>query len=456
MTILDIRAFQALFEIVINFFDAIFFILILCTQLGLKKWVTKKRIFLCVTLSSFVLITYNYFTQNHITSLTLAIVALIIFSTIFIKGKLGYKLFWMAFPAMLLFCIETLTMSTMLALHPDPLTVDFAEFGVHRVVGTIIAKALLVVVLYFLVRYKLNLETFGYTVLSVLTALPALWLSILVSVYHNFVSRRLTDPIILFHASIVVLVQTLLLLALIVIINKAVKRNLDRELLTRDEEHLTKKNEILNVVVHKFQNYQDGMDEIAQNLWHALKDDYDNENRYERIMRNKEILAEIAILRESYDLAFYTGDDIIDIVLTCANQRARAKDILLRHDIDLPVGFPCDSSVIGGLLMHVLDNAAQTIDTITDVDGNKIIDLTMKMLGSNMFSIRVEYPADDLIEAKKNLDHQDTALRVVHGLVKRYRGEMKVSCEGFWFTVAIALPVDAIKEKPTLEGVLQC
>ena len=450
MAILDMRLFQAVFEVVINFIDSIFFVVILCSQMRLKEWVTRTHIFFWITSNAVMLITYNYFTQNHVSSTLLASAVFIVFSKTMLEGKLAYKLFWIFYPLMLLFCIETLTISTILSIHSEPLTIDFAEFGLYRVLATMISKVFLFVILFFLTRYKLNLEAFGYKVLLILAALPVIWLFGLFSIYQSFVTRTLTDPLVLLQASIAVLLQSLLLLTLIIIINKAVGRNFERELLTRDQQQLNKKNEILSAVVQKFQSYQDSIDEITKNLWHSLKDDHDNSSRAIRIERSKEILAQIAILRESYSLSIGTGDDIIDVVITSASQRAKAKNITLKHEIDLPIGHTFDSSVIGGMLMHILDNAIETVGAITDIDGEKVIEVSLKTR-EKICNILVEYPADSLIEVKQLLAHQDTALRVVKGLTKRYLGDIHTRCEDYYFTVDISLPLDELRTQPRTE-----
>jgi len=442
--------------------DIVYYILVLNAQLGLKDSVKvlnarvdfkgsvkKITISLYGVFAAFSIMLYNYFTNNSVFSFFIIAAMLVMYSAIFLRDKWIFKLFWVGFSIILLFCIEIFVLSTILTFQPN--AVDSTSFGIYYIAG-VASKILQVGLLYLLVRIKLNLEQFGYNILVLLAATPILSIFFMFPMWENLLDG--SDPVFPFRTSLVLLAINLIIIWLITIINKKNAQILDHQLKSLTQELRIKNYEQLFATHEKFKGYQDHVDQIMTGLWGVLRDDYGLKDRKERVESYKGILAQITQLKQNSNLMFCVDDEILNVVLSSKDDLARKKGIIIEPEIMIdPEEDSYDSGIIGSILMIVLDNAIQTVDSIDDIEGEKIINLAVK-IEDEVCEIIIENPADRMIELIKTVEHQGAALRVAGELAERCNGSLTTNCEDYYITtkVEIPLPMSDLKIQP--QGVL--
>jgi len=459
-----VSSFLVFFTAVMVIIDVAFYILTLNAQLGLKDSVKVLNVQLDLKSSVkkiviplygvfvvFFIMIYNYYTNNHSSSILVSIAMLIVYSAIFIKGKWIFKLFWVGFPIVLLFAAEISALSAVLTFQLNVLASDSTSFGLYYYIAAGISKVLLMGLLYLLMRVKLNLEQFGYHILVMLAATPMLSISFMIPMWENILDG--SDPVFPFRASLILLAINLIIVWLIIIINKKNAQILEFELQSLEkslkQELRIKNYEQLLATHDKFKGYQGHVDKIMTALWGVLRDDYGLKERAERIESYKEILGKITQLRQNSNLMFCTDDEILNMVLSSKDDLAKKKGIIIEPEIMLDVELSYDSGIIGSILMIVLDNAIETVNSIDDIEGEKIINLSLK-IEDRACEIIIENPADRMIEIIKTMEHQDASLRMAGELAARCCGSLDTSCEDYYITttIKIPLPISDFKVQP--------
>jgi len=428
------------FEVVITIIDVAYCILILNAQLTLKGSIKKSMIFLYGALIAVSILVFNYFTQNSVSSVFMAIGMFIIYSAIFIKGKWTFKLFWIGFPMILLFCIEILAVTILAIIQPETLTLDFSLPESQRIQLASLAKIFQLGLLYFLIRIKLRLEQFGPKLLVLLVVSPILSIFFMFSMYESLLDGRIADPMIPFQIALGLLTINLIILWMIKIIDKKNAEILEHKLQSQKQDLRIKNYEQLYATYEKFKTYQDRIDEIMTDLWGVLKYDNAFADRKTRMDNYDAILYKITHLRQNSNMIYCIDDEILNMVLSSRDDLAKKKNIIIEPVIEISVEHSYDSGVIGSILMIVLDNAIETVGSIEDIDGEKAIALSIE-IENDTCKITVENPADKMIEYQNLMEYQGIALRVAHELAARYGGRLTTSCEDYYFTAEVNLPL---------------
>ena len=433
--------FWGLFDIALTAIDTAFYMLLLITHLGLKGSMKKGYSFLCGAFIVFTVFTYNYLTQNSVYSIFLALGMVIIYSVFLTKGKWFFKIFWIVFPAILMVCIEAMALSALLTANPEALTVSYALPSMYRIQLAAIAKVLQIALLFFLIRLKLDLEHFGYSELLILIAPALVGTGVVFSQVQGLYDGRIIDPLVPLLASSVLLGFNLLILWLITFIDKKNKKICDYEL--QRQELKTKSYEHFSSAIEKFVDFQEGVDEITKDSWIALKDEYSMLRRDYRIDQYKMILSKVTQLKQSFNMIYRTGDALLDTALSSMDALARKKDIRIESNIDFPDEYKYESGFIGSILVHVLGNAIEIVDSVDDIECEKIIELSVEV-NSEAIKIIVANPADKLTEMRMEEKDSYPALKVVQSMISRYKGTIEAKCEYYYFDVEIELPLSSI------------
>jgi len=435
-----VSLFLIFFTSVVVIIDVAYYLLILNAQLGLKGSAKKGLGVLCGALIVLSIVVYNYFTNNSASSVFIAIIMLIAYSAIFTNGKWVFKLFWVGFPIILLACIEMLAFSALVTIHPDALTLDLTPSGTYYYVAASASKILQIGLLYLLVRVKLHLEQFGYYILIPLTATPIISIFYMFSLYEGMLGGR-SDPAFPFRAAFAFLAVNLLLLWTIKIINNKNAIILEHQLQYQKQDLKIKNYELLYATYEKFKGYQEQVDEIMTDLWEVLKYDNSFADRETRVANYNKILFKITALQQTSNIMHCIDDEVLNMILSSRHDLAKKKGIIIEPKVVLSFEHSYDSSVIGGMLMIVLDNAIEMVDSLYNVQGDKVIALSIEV-ENDICEILVENPADRMIEYKSLMDHQDIALRVAKDMAARYEGgSLTTSCEDYYFSVKIVLPL---------------
>ncbi|MCL2580462.1 MAG: hypothetical protein FWE32_10615 [Oscillospiraceae bacterium] len=443
-----------IFEFAILAIDVAYFTLILNYQLGLKHSNKKSTTYPCAFLIIFLIgFTFNYLNDNSASSLFLFGGLYAAYSALLTNGKWLFKAFWIGFPVLLMMCFELFATAILLAIHPEVSVADFSLLGTYRVQGAVISRVVQIFVLLVLLRNKLHLEQIGYVILLPLAIFPFLSAAGMIWLHADMLEGRVTNPTTPLLISLILLVFNLAVIWLVIIINQKSEMIKDHELQTQKQELKIKNYQQLMATHQKFKSYQEAVDEIMANLWKMLKDEYALMDRDMQISAHQMVLLQITQLRQSFNLAYCTGDEILDVVLSSRDNIVREKGIKLQVKFNLPETHDFNSSIIGGVLTHVLDNAIDTVDAVGNMDSEKIIELSIEV--ENEFcEIIAEYPADRLTELKTLLEHHSIALCIATGIVERFHGTLETICEDYYITTKVQLPIRELIAQPKTEAVL--
>jgi len=429
------------FEVTIAAIDVAYYILILNAQLGLKGFVKKISVFLYGTLIVGFLLVYNYFNYNSIISIFWVAVLLFVYSAIFTRGKWIFKLFWIGFPIILLVCTEMLATSVWLIVQPNILALDLHFHGLHRLLAASVSKLLLIGLVFILLRAKLRLEQFGYIVLLPLSIAPVLSIIFTLYVYENLLVGKLDSPHFLLWVSLILLIINLVILWLITMINNKNAKILEHELQAQKQEQRLKNYEQLSATFEKISDYQDYVHEVMTDLWLTLRQDSYFTRRAEYVTEYMEIFTKIEKIRQTSSIMHCIDDEVLNMVLSSRGHLAKKKGIRIDTKVDVPAEYPYNSGVVGSILMIVLDNAIETVNAITDIDGEKMIDIIIEV-EDGILKIVIENPADKTMEIRQLAECQDIALRVAKETVEFHSGELHTICEDYYITTTVNLPLD--------------
>jgi len=463
------------FETVITAIDIIFYFSILNIQLGLKNWVKRNHIVIYGAFLLAVLLIYNYFTQNHYSSIIIANTVLVAYAGVFIRGKWIFKIFWIFLSISFLLCVEMMSLSFLLIINPETMLVDFALHGLYRLQLAAVAIPAQLISLFFILKIRLHLEQFAYTLLLPLAASHLLSSGLILVLTVSALEGEIVAPIFSFFAALVLLVINLTVLFLITLINKKnaiileheiqAQRKLmehemqmqmqlmEHEIQTQKQEHKVKNLERLLVTAEKYEEFREFIDAILADLWDIMKAVRSPKGGREQIAKYESIIQQIAEVKGKYNFTYFTGDDVLDMVLLSRDNLAQKKNIKMKLNIDSVPEQDYDSGTIGGILMSVLDHAIETVDIIEDTDVERIVVFSME-IKDEIFEIIVENPTDKFKETEELLHHQDIALYVAKKLAKDCEGEVEIVCEEFYFTTTIRLPLSGLKKQA--EGAEKC
>jgi len=435
-----VPSFLLFFTVAIVIIDVAYYILILNAQLGLKGSVKKVSVILYGTFVVLSIALYSFLTNNSAYSILIAAALLVIYAGIFTESKWVFKLFWVGFPVILLFGIEILALSALPIVYPDISVLGLTSPEMHYYIATGISKLILIGLLYLLTRVKLHLEQFGYYILAPLAAASILSIFFMVSLYESVFAGG--DTVFSFRASLVLLAINLIIVWLIAIINKKNTQQLEHGLQAQKQALRIKNYEQLFATHEKFKEYQDIIDQIMVKLWSVLKEDYNFTSKELRMQKCNMILHEINQLRQNSNLMFCTEDEILNVVLSTKDDLAKKKGIKINAKLDISLEQSYDSGIVGGILIAMLDNAIETVDSIEDIeeDDGKEIDVSIQ-IEDGVCEIVIENPADKMIELQELMEHQGAALRIAEELAARCSGALTTVCEEYYFTAKVEIPL---------------
>ena len=214
-----------------------------------------------------------------------------------------------------------------------------------------------------------------------------------------------------------------------------------QKLLEQEIELQRRRNYEQLVATHaKFQTYQDSVEEAMSEIWNMGSVVFTKQGRARQIESYQTLLFRIHELKQNFNLAFCTGNETLDVVLSSKDELARKQNIKLKGDLDLLDGYHLDSEVVGGILINVLDSAIETVGVIADMECEKVISISI-LAQEGCLDISIEYPADSWVKTKEAHNHKDVGLQISKKLTEKIKGEFKAVMEEYYYTINIQVPL---------------
>jgi len=203
----------------------------------------------------------------------------------FTKGKMLFKIFWVLFPLILMVCIEAVAFSTMLITQPEVLVLYLALPSMYRIQIAIISKAFQIIVLLFLLKYKLRLERFGGISLAPPIVSAICGISLIFMLVYMLYDGRMHDPTAALVASLAFLAVNLLILWMAAIVDTKSQRILANSLEELEADHREREDklesiyrELLSDPNNRFKNCKANLEEFESRInerresWAALRE----------------------------------------------------------------------------------------------------------------------------------------------------------------------------------------
>ncbi len=425
-----------LLEIFLSCLDAFYFYAIPTFQLGTKDWVQKKHCVLYGLCYVLLITMYNYLTINSISVIYITITAIIVYVCVFTKGNWIYKIFWALFPVALLYGIEMLTFSLLLHIHQH-ITIDmFALQNVYRLQMVLISKLILLGILIFLLKKKINIKEIGHRILvpSVIMIAVVLFIMSFLQL-TEFMGKDMSQKVLL-NISIAFLILNLAYLGAFVVLNKK-NKGLFQEQQMKMEVMAQHYAELL-VSQEKFQQYQQHINENLQVLWDLAKT--------HKVPQLERYLAQISRINQEFKQWYFTGDQVIDRVLASKQALAQQKQIQWQTELSWPPEHPFEPLDIGRILTILLDNALEALDQWEDKERAKVIKLSLKT-EENCLLICLENPTPEEKGTPEEMagllagQSPGLGLKIVHDFVHKYQGSWEITHQDHCFQVLLTLPL---------------
>jgi len=394
---------------------------------------------------------YNKFTDNSFSALYFTLAMLSCYFIFLIKGNLLPKIFWMLFPIALLYGIELSTISSIIYIHGGNIALDlFALPNIYRFQFVGIAKTIEIILLVILVRNKLHLHNFSYTVLFPATLVC--FFSILGTSYAQLVEftdidKPIAEAIVMRFAAAFLAIN-LAYLSFLAWMQKSNQKILSEQLQQQQFELKQKNYEELSTAHGKLKAFQEDVQENLRSLWWLAK--------RHKVPQIDQYIMGISQINQQFKTIYPTGDDVIDTILSSKEATANSHYIELKTKIELPPPGLFDSVDFGTILINLVDNAIEALDHLVPADGvERTINLIMKTEGE-FYTIEVKNPSiekDSSYLSQSKLTtfspSQNTGLglKIIKALVDRCNGNMLISLENFLFTVRIQLPLKQISNE---------
>lgn len=197
--------------------------------------------------------------------------------------------------------------------------------------------------------------------------------------------------------------------------------------------------EQLSATHTKFKSYQDEIEEVMAGIWDMNAIVLTQQGRARQAQAYQALLFRIHQLKQNFNLAYCTGDEILDVVLSSKDDLARKKNIRIRANIDLLADHQFNADIIGSILINILDEAIETVEVIEEIEIEKIILFSLRV-EEDFFHIVIENPGDSTASTKELFNHKGVGLQIANRLTERLMGEFHATCEDYWCTVKVKLP----------------
>ncbi len=411
--------------------DVLYLYAIPVLQLGLYHWVQKKY---CIFYGLYIVLfttIYNHVTEDSISVLYYTITGILIFVFSFTQGKWLDKLVWAFFPLAFLYALK-ISVSALLIQGQQAGPPELLVFY-----STLLVKPIQLGVLILLGKKKIKQKEMGHTILGPCIIGFALMVGLLTF-------RQLTEALgeeisqkALLHVSLVFFLVNLAYLGVFGVWqqrNKALfqQQQMKMDLMAKNYAELLANHE-------KFKRLQGHINESLQVMWGLAK--------LHKVPELERYLAQFAQINQAYQQFYFTGDDVLDVVLSLKGALAYEKQIQLQTEVSWPPDHPFEALDVGTMLANLLDNALEALERWEEREEPKVIKLFLEAK-EHAFTIRLENPTPEEKRSPKEIaallspQCPGLGLKIVHGLVRKYQGSWEIIHQEHCFQVLLTLPLN--------------
>ncbi len=170
-------------------------------------------------------------------------------------------------------------------------------------------------------------------------------------------------------------------------------------------------------------------------------------NRFERA---REYLQEIGDFVDRNDFNVNSGVPLVDAVLGNKIAMAKRLGIGIYHTVLLEEDLPIEALDLCSLLGNTLDNALEACQKINEGGERRVELALLAQAGKLELTVRNTVPSgcSSSLKSTKKEEGHGLGLSIVEKTVKKYNGEINISCDSGEFSVRIYLSADTVLQSP--------
>lgn len=434
--------FQNCFEFFVTFVEIRLFFYFISHRLPRKKkhpfpWQAYMSILLLAIVLS------NYYALPSILTLFMALAAELAFTLLWMRGTLAEKLFWGC-----MYRIIDLVSESMVFFALD---LFGGPYGASDIINTyplrhfiacvyLITLAALTVLLGQIRWKRITLPAWLLPLFCLLVICSVIAVEFLLDVliYMN-VSNDHSQDALLYAAMLIFLCVCIFILLLVAYINQIYQRNMQ---LMEEQKIYQMEHQQLELVMGTSQTLRVWKHDLHHHL-SVISSLVDEQNYGDA----SAYIHNISDHFEQLTLGIFTGNQIIDTILSAKMVTMKEAGIRFTHTIYLPGAMPLSDIATASLFGNLIDNAVTACLEVAD-PGKRYIALSIKPY-QHMLTICMENSSRGVYRYDRKNILQSTKAQIHHGLgLKRIR-EISESVDGFCqvepeadkFTVTVFLPL---------------
>lgn len=447
----------ALFEILLNAFDAFYLMIFPTVKCGFKDWGVKRDFFYNWLFIVIVFSVINFSTDFSFISIYLFPAVIAGYLLIFLKGKITYRIIWLIIPMLIILTIEmslTFVFANIVGISYDE------TFGqtIYSFATAILCKLIEFAIGLFILRSKYfkqigNIKKNLPFVVMYIVCMIAMGLSYLTKALDDFylITFAFCAPTVLLLINFFNYVCQLKIekkkQAELELHKKEMETEFElakKELQTVNElNHMKQLAEVqrkaeqeyyreLLAVYATYDEFRGSLIESLQEVW-------------AKRAKNNELEPFVQINRQ-LALIHPTGINLIDLALNVIKYRAANHSIALNVQADVVPGAIVDADDICVILDSLLTKAIRMLRQINDMDDDMLKTIEINLFTANEYlHTQIEYPTDgetdySLIHSVKpniNSAKRDLAVEITN----RRQGSVIVEDHDYYLSISIQLPL---------------
>lgn len=402
-----------LIEIIVNAFEATYFITIMAARCELKSWVKKSHVIISIIALTAFFSCINFCTAFSLISAYIFPALVGVYFLIFTQGPFLNRFLWLAFPYAILSIWDLLTLVVLANIHHLPLEMFYPQ-SIYRLEWIVSSNIFVAICWYVILTKKqenVQLNSQALVSFSVLCFVSICFITIIF----------LYDITSIIHSNIAFFVPICLLFICygIHFINI---QNMNIEDIERQERYnseIVKSYEFLR-------GFRYETIESLQNIWTVIL----NQKNKKRVPLEKH-LDYFNQINYSLQIKINTGNDLVDILLSVKEAEAYNHKISLSINTEPNILHQIRINSLVTILDNLLDNA---IKYLKDQYFGRIINLSL-MVADNRLSVKIEHPTNG-----ENFFNKSEDIKIIHSIVNKCHGSLETTHEEYYYSILISLP----------------
>lgn len=209
-----------------------------------------------------------------------------------------------------------------------------------------------------------------------------------------------------------------------------------KEYLKRQSEHYARMNEEIGRYWLEIRSFKRDLKQR-----YLLEQNYLQQGNYEKLKSYYE--ESLDILKKDY-LVAHTGNVCIDNLINYKAMTAEKSKITIKTDLKVPYNMQFNEEDLYSLTGNLLDNAIEAAQEVIDEEKTIIVKIradyrNLLLVVSNPYNGERIIDETGYGTVKKNKKEHGIGLKIIEGIVKKYKGEITIDSSGHWFHVKILL-----------------